>query len=114
MNDQVTHYIQATQPWQIAVCEALRTVIHEAVPNIEEQLEYGKPHFLKQRHYVAVIHVAKAKVSFMLFNASGLPETKGFLRSMGDGERKVVDIIEDQPVDYAAVAQLLIQTSSSL
>ena len=110
MNQEVTDYIQKTQPWQIEVCEALRKTIVDVVPSIEERLQYGKPHYLKDGSYAAVIHVSKDKVSFMLFNATGIAEVKGFLRSMGGGERKVIDIKEGQAVDYKQIADLIRQT----
>jgi hypothetical protein len=100
VNNDVTQYINKARPWQIDVCLKLRTMIDQTVPGVEERLQYGKPHYLKDGHYVAVIAVAKAKVSFMVFNATDIPEVKGFLRGMGNGERKTVDIKEGQDIDY--------------
>jgi hypothetical protein len=114
VNDEVTQYINKTQPWQIEVCEKLRAMIDQTVPGVEERLQYGKPHYLKNGHYAAVIAVAKAKVSFMVFNAADVPEVKGFLRAMGNGERKTVDIIEGQELDYGALAGILGKTSAAL
>jgi len=114
MNEEVTQYIQKSQPWQQNVCQSLREMILKVIPDAEERLQYGKPHYLKNGHYAAVIHVAKDKVSFMVFNAADVPEVKGMLRSMGNGERKVVDIAKGQTVDYAALADILRQTSSTL
>lgn len=111
MNKEVTEYIQKAQPWQVEVCEALRKTIFETVPSIEERHQYGKPHYLHNGSYAAVIHVSKDKVSFMVFNAKDVPEIKGLLRSMGDGERKVMDIKEGQRVDYEQIAGLVKQTS---
>jgi hypothetical protein len=114
MNQDVTEYIQKTQPWQAAVCEALRKTITDILPSVEERLQYGKPHYLQNGSYAAVIHVSKDKVSFMLFNATDIPEIKGFLRSMGGGERKVIDIKEGQQVDYQQIADLIRQTITKL
>lgn len=114
VNDDVTQYINKTQPWQIDVCEKLRAMIDETVPGVEERLLYGKPHYLKNGHYAAVIAVAKSKVSFMVFNATDIPEVKGFLRSMGNGERKTVDITEGQDVDYGTLAGFLGKTTAAL
>lgn len=114
VNDDVTEYINKTQPWQIDVCEKLRAMINETVPDVEERLQYGKPHYLKNGHYAAVIAVAKSKVSFMVFNATDIPEVKGLLRSMGKGERKTVDITEGQDVDYGQLASFLSKTTAAL
>lgn len=114
MNEEVTHYIQKSQSWQQDVCNSLREMIQKVIPDVEERLQYGKPHYLKDGHYAAVIHVGKDKVSFMVFNATEVAEIKGQLRSMGNGERKVVDITEGQAVDYSALGDILRQTSGTL
>lgn len=107
MNEEVTQYIQKTQPWQIEVCNKLREIVLDTVPDAEERLQYGKPHYLQGGSYLAVIHASKDKVSFMLFNAAEIPEVKGFLRSMGNGDRKTVDISEGQTVDYEQIVELV-------
>ena len=114
MNQEVTQYIQKLQPWQAAVCESLRKLVIKAIPAVEERLQYGKPHYLKDGHYACVIHAAKDKVSFMIFNASGLEEIKGFFRSISDPNRKTATITEGQKVDYALLAKLLKKASASL
>ena len=93
MSDDVTEYINKTAPWQIDVCEKLRAMVHETIPTTEERLQYGRPHFLNGE-FAAVIAVSKDKVSFMMFNATDIPVAKGFIRALGKGERKAVDIEE--------------------
>ena len=112
-NQEVTAYIQKLEAWQGEVCEALRTMIFDTVPNVEERLQYGKPHYLKDGHYACVIHAAKDKVSFMLFNASELPEIKGFFKAMSSPDRKTATISKGQTVDYALLANLLRQTTTA-
>jgi hypothetical protein len=114
MNEQVTQYINKTQPWQAEVCGKLRDLVFRTVPEVEERLQYGKPHYLKNGHYAAVISVAKDKVSFMIFNATEIEAVKGFIRAMGKGDRKTVDITQGQDVDYDLLGSLLGKASSSL
>ncbi|MFI1464033.1 DUF1801 domain-containing protein [Nocardia carnea] len=114
MNDEVTQYIDRLLPWQIEVCRRLRAMVHTTIPGAEEQIQYGKPHFLKNGHHAALIHAAKSKVSFMVFNASEIEPVKGVLRSMGNGERKTADIAEGQDIDYDLLAGFLAKASSSL
>jgi hypothetical protein len=113
MNEEVTTYIHKLQSWQIEVTEGLRTILFKTIPDVEERLQYGKPHYLKNGHYAAVIHASKAKISFMIFNAAAIQDAPGW-RSMGNGDRKVFDITEDQEVDYTALAKLLQQASATL
>lgn len=114
MNDQISQYIEKVQPWQTTVCHGLRKMVHETIPEAEESFQYGKPHFLKNGEYAAVIAVAKDKVNFMVFNAHDIPEIKGVLRSMGNGERKTATVTEGQEVDYTLLADILTKTTSAL
>lgn len=110
MNQEVSEYIGKTLPWQQEVCESLRKMVHDTVSGAEERIQYGKPHFLKDGEFIAVIHVGKDKVSFMLFNAGNIEAGK-MLRSMGNGDRKVIDIVEGQEVNYKQLGSLLSQVA---
>ncbi|MGQ0603665.1 MAG: DUF1801 domain-containing protein [Anaerolineales bacterium] len=114
MNAEVTQYIQKLPKWQVEVCESLRKMIHKTIPKVEERLQYGKPHYLKDGHYACLIYAAKDKVSFMLFNADELKEIKGFLKAMSSPDRKTVTLSEGQKADYKLLAKLLKQASASL
>ena len=114
MREDVTNYIQKQQKWQIDVCERLRNMILETIPGVEERLQYGKPHYLKNGHYAAVVYASKDKVTFMVFNAIELEEIKGFFKSTTSPERKSASITEGQNVDYVQLSALLKQASASL
>lgn len=114
MDADVTEYINSRAAWQVDVCEKLRSIVHKAIPKVTEQIEYGKPHFSKNGEHVAALHVAKNKVSFVIFNAGSLAEVKGKLRKVGDGERKVIDVTEGQEIDGAFVADVVKQVAKSL
>ncbi|GAA0247357.1 hypothetical protein GCM10010492_53770 [Saccharothrix mutabilis subsp. mutabilis] len=114
MNDEVTNYIDKTLPWQAEVCGKLRAMVHATITDAEEQLLYGKPHFLKNGKHAAVIHVAPKKVSFMVFEAGDVEPVKGVLRSLGNGDRKAADISEGGHVDYDLLAAVLAKTAGKL
>jgi hypothetical protein len=114
MDNEVTDYIARTLPWQAEICGRLRDMVHATVPNAEEKLQYGKPHFLKNGKHAAVIHVARNKVSFMVFEAGDVEPVKGVLRSLGNGDRKAADFTEGQNVDYDLLAGVLAKTSGRL
>ncbi|MBO9152103.1 DUF1801 domain-containing protein [Chitinophaga sp. GCM10012297] len=114
-NEEVTQYIQKLQPWQTEACEKLRAMVLKTIPAVEERLQYGKPHYLKNGHYAAVIHAAKDKLSFMIFNATELPEIKGYFKSMSGGpDRKTATITEGQQVDYKQLGDWLKKASAGL
>jgi hypothetical protein len=110
----VSDFIQNLDaPWKIEACEALRNLIHDAVPDVEERIQYKKPHFLKNGSYLGVIAPAKGWVSFAIFNATDLEAPAGFFQK-GPPERKTVRILEDQEVDYAFIGELVTKAASTL
>lgn len=114
MNQEVTLYIEKLQPWQVTVASELRKTILKTIPDAEERLQYGKPHYLKNGKYAAVIHAAKDKMSFMIFNATELAEIKGFFQSTTAADRKTATIKDGQAVDYKQLGDLLKKASKSL
>ena len=114
MNQDVTDYIdKITLDWQAEVCRQLRQIIHDAVPDVTERLQYGKPHFLKNGTYACVVGTAKAWVSFTIFNAASLEAPDGFFEP-GPPERKTVKIRDGQTVDTALLTSMVQQASATL
>lgn len=115
MTDPVKEYIQnIKQEWQIPICERIHQVIHQAIPDVEERIQYSKPHFRKNGKYVAVLSSAKGWVSVTIFNATDLEAPEGFFQADGPPERKTVKILKDQTVDYDLLGKLLQQAAETL
>ncbi len=114
MNPEVTEYIQNLLPWQAEICNTMREVVHKAIPDVAERIQYKKPHFLKDGHYAAVLSPAKAYVAFMIFNTQDLEIPDGLFEKGGPVERKTIKIKEGQEVDYDLLGSLLTQAASTL
>jgi len=113
MNQEVTDFIESIEaPWQQELCGRLRGMVHEAVPDIAERMQYRKPHFLKNGKYAAVITTAKQHVSFTIFNAAGLDLPAD--RFEGPPERKTVKIADGQDVDFELLCSSLQQAAAAL
>ncbi len=114
MSQDVAGYIgNIGQPWQAEVSQSLHQMIHRAIPEVTERLQYGKPHYLKDGKYAAVLGTAKGWVAFTIFNAAGLNAPEGVFEP-GPPERKTVKIKQGQAVDYVLLEQLLGQAASTL
>ncbi|MFP3387502.1 DUF1801 domain-containing protein [Brevibacillus sp. SIMBA_040] len=112
MNEEVSVFIDSlSHPWKIEVSNRLREIVHQAIPEAEERIQYKKPHFLKRGHYAAVISPSKDAIAFMIMNASGLTFPKGF---EGPDERKWLKIRKEDTPDYDLLTNLLVQASSKL
>lgn len=114
MNPAVTEYIQSLdKPWQAEVCGTIRQIVQQSVPEVEERIQYRKPHFLKNVKYAGALGTAKEWVSFTIFNAESLDAPEGFFED-GPPERKTIKIREGQDVDYALLAQFVEQAASTV
>jgi hypothetical protein len=115
MDPEVTSFIEAIeQPWQVEIANNLRSTVHRVVPDVQERIQYKKPHFLKNGHYAAVLHPAKAYVAFMIFNTQDLDIPDGLFEKGGPAERKTVKVKEGQQVDYDRLGSVLAQAVSTL
>lgn len=115
MNQEVTEYMQKiNQQWQAEICTRIRQVIHQSIPAVEERIQYGKPHFLKNGKYACVLGTAKGWVNLTIFNAKTLEAPEGFFEPGGSPDRKTIKIREGQDVDYDLLAGLIQQAASSL
>jgi hypothetical protein len=110
MNQEVTEYINnLKQPWQAEICNQLRQIIHKSIPNVEELIQYRKPHYKKNGKYAAVIGTAKEWVSFMIFSDKTLEAPEGLF----EPGKQTIKIREGQDVDYDLFAKLLKQAANT-
>ena len=113
MSQEVTDFIEAVkEPWQRELCSGLREVVQGAIPDVQERIQYKKPHFLKNGKYAAVISTSKDAVSFTIFNASEL----SFPEPLFDGppERKTIKLRLGDIADYGQLSALLTQAAATL
>ncbi|WP_169085766.1 DUF1801 domain-containing protein [Paenibacillus sp. PL91] len=113
MNQEVTDFIASVkEPWQGELCSRLREVVNSAIPDVQERMQYKKPHFLKNGKYAAVISTSKEAVSFTIFNASELTLPEGLFE--GPPERKTIKLRQGNTVDADQLSSLVSEASSSL
>ena len=112
---EVTEYIDKLKiTWQADVCKQIRAMISSAVPEADERIQYGKPHYRKNGKYLCVLGTAKGWVSFTIFNATELETPAGMFESSDTGDRKTIKILEGQTVDTALLSKLLKQAAATL
>lgn len=113
MNQEVTDFIEALkEPWQGEQSNNLREVVHQAIPDVQERIQYKKPHFLKNGKYAAVISTSKDAVSFTIFNAAALELPEGMFD--GPPERKTLKLRKGDSFDSGQLVSLVSQASGSL
>ena len=112
MNQDVTDFIKSLEePWQLQLCDELREVVHHAIPEVQERMQYKKPHFLKHGKYAVVISTSKKAVSFTLFNTTDLEIPTYF---DGPSDRKTLKILKGEKPDFNLLLSLVQLSSSNL
>jgi hypothetical protein len=99
------------QDWQVDIARELHQTIQQTIPNLEQRIQYGKPHYLKDGKYVAVFGTAKGWVSFTIFNATDVTPPDGMFERSENGERITLKIKKGQAVDYALLGDLFKQAN---
>ncbi len=113
MSQEVSEFIEKVkEPWQAELCRHLRQVVHDAIPDVQERIQYNKPHFLKNKKYAAVISTSKDAVSFTIFNAAELDLPEGLFE--GPAERKTIKFRSGQLMDGEMLTDLIKQASNTL
>jgi hypothetical protein len=111
MSQDVTIYLQnISQAWQAEVCTRLREMLFAAIPDIQERLQYGKPHYLKDGAHLCVLGTGRAWVSCTIFSASTLEAPEGLFEP-GNLDRRTLKIRKGDPVDYELLAALIQQAA---
>ncbi|WP_028543284.1 DUF1801 domain-containing protein [Paenibacillus taiwanensis] len=112
-NQEVSDFLaEIKEPWQRELAARLREVVHQALPDVLERIQYKKPHFLKNGKYAAVISTSKDAVSFTIFNATGLILPEGLFE--GPPERKTIKIRQGHEVDTDQLLSLVKQAAETL
>ncbi|WP_379135201.1 DUF1801 domain-containing protein [Paenibacillus sp. sgz500958] len=113
MSQEVNEFIEKVkEPWQASLCHELRQAVHSAIPDVQERIQYKKPHFLKNKKYAAVISTSKDAVSFTIFNTAGLELPEDLFD--GPPERKTIKFRKDEPVDAEMLTDWVKQASQTL
>lgn len=113
MNPEVAEFIEALkEPWQRELSASLREVVHQAIPEAQERIQYKKPHFLKNGKYAAVISTSKDAVNFTIFNATALELPEGLFE--GPAERKTLKLRKGDAFPSEQLAAWVGQAVSTL
>ncbi|GAB6989938.1 DUF1801 domain-containing protein [Paenibacillus pini] len=113
MNLEVTDFIEALkEPWQVELSTKLREIVLQAIPDVQERIQYKKPHFLKNGKYAAAISNSKDAVSFTIFNTTAMDFAEGMFE--GPPERKTRKLRKGDTFDSAQLVSWVSQASSSL
>jgi hypothetical protein len=115
MNQEVTTYIQEIAvPWQVDICNHIRHLIHQVLPEINEQVKYKQAFYTLQDKQICVFFPAKNWVNITLFHAENLKAPSSFFEKNTKPERKTIKIKQDTEFNYDLLAELFKQIAHNI
>ena len=87
MHPEVTNYINTSEKHQETL-EALRQLVHAAVPGVIEDFKWGRPVFRSDKDF-AYLKTAKAYVTLGFFKFDKLHDPNGLLEGTGKDMRHI-------------------------
>lgn len=85
----VKDWVAALDSEKRAIVEAIRRVVRDAVPALDEDIKWGRPVFSLDAKNIAYLTAAKAHITFGYFEGSELDDPNGLLEGSGKQMRSI-------------------------
>ena len=101
---RVDAYITGLPPWQQAVCQQVRDLVHEADPEVEETIKRTtRPYFVFHGNVCALL-AAKDHVNVFLYDGAIVPDPEGIITGGHDNKTaRTVAIHENEAINTGAL-----------
>ena len=105
---QVTASIDAFPGWQAPLARRVRELVHEAEPEIVEEIRYGnRPYFLYQG-VVCAMQTTKDHLNVFLYDGGLAPDPHGIVTDGFDNETgRQIKLHEERPLNEQAFVALI-------
>ncbi len=106
-NPEVDKYIRSLPQWKQAVCEKVRDLIHQAEPNIVEEIKFkNRPYFTLQGNVCALL-AAKDHVNVFIYDPIA-PDPLGIINQGQDNATaRSIQLYEGDTLDDKAFIKLV-------
>ncbi len=104
--DSPDAYVAALDGWRQARVAALREVVQEAVPGIDERLKWGHLVYFSQGP-VLLIRAEAARVLFGFWRGKRLLDIEPRMRGGGKFELRTLELREDTPLERETALMLV-------
>jgi len=106
-NSKVDLYIEGLEDWQQEICNAIRALIHEADPDIEEVIKFtNRPYFVHKGN-VAALLAAKNHVNIFIYDPIAADPSGLINQGHENATARSIQISKDQTVNKAAFIELI-------
>ena len=106
-NPEVDKYISVLPQWQQAVCEKTRSLIHQAEPDIVEEIKFkNRPYFTLQGNVCALL-AARDHVNVFIYDPIA-PDPSGIInQGHNNATARSIQIYEGDSIDDKAFIELV-------
>ena len=105
---RVDAYIDGLPPWQQAICQRVRDLVHAADPQVQETIKRRvQPYFVLEGNICALL-ATKDHVNVFLYDGAIVPDPARIITGGHDNKTaRTVAIHEDEAVNDSALAAML-------
>jgi hypothetical protein len=103
----VDAYLDGLPPWQRAVCQRVRDLVHAADPQVQETIKRKvQPYFVLEGNICALL-AAKDHVNVFLYDGGIVPDPAGIITGGHDNKTaRTVAIYENELINDSALAAM--------
>jgi hypothetical protein len=107
---RVDAYLDPLPPWQQAICQEVRDLVHAADPEVVETIKRTvQPYFVLQGN-VAALLAAKDHVTIFLYDGGIVPDPDGIVTGgHGNETGRMIAVHESEPINAPALTAYLRQ-----
>ena len=101
---RVDAYFDPLPPWQQAICQEVRDLVHAADPDVEETIKRTvQPYFVLDGN-VAALLAAKDHVTIFLYDGGIVPDPDGIVTGgHGNETGRMIAVHEGEPINARAL-----------
>ena len=105
---RVTTSIEGFPGWQASLAGRIRELVHEAEPDILEEVRYGnRPYFL-YRGAVCAMQATKDHLNVFLYEGGTAPDPHGIITDgFGNATGRQIKLYEERPLNEPAFVALI-------
>lgn len=105
--DMIDNYIQALPDWQQHICNKARRLIHEADPNIVEEIKFTNRPYFTHKGNVCALLAAKNHVNIFIYDPIA-PDPSGIInQGHGNQTARAIQITKDSFPNEKAFIELI-------
>ncbi len=107
---RVDAYIDALPPWQQAVCQRVRDLVHDADPEVQETIKRTRQPYFALDGNICALLAAKDHVNMFVYDGAIVPDPEGIITAAHDNQTaRTVSFHEGEPINERALLAMFRQ-----